>query len=301
MSSLPQEANNPDELWLRGGQYRSTQDLWDFLLFVIKFRNLAPFNAYLLHTQKPGSTYVASDSDWGYLFKRRVNPEARPLIILHPFGPVRFVFDVSDTQGEQPLPEALFEPIQPIGEVPSEMFDQLVANLPRVGISYHEADYAPDAAGLLKHDAHKEVTQKVGEKSVRIRFRLIVNQHYSRTAKFCTIARALGHIFCKTLPEYAYLHKDKWRLPSMEISARKLREFSAESVCWLVCERAGLKSEWHDLYLKTYFDRNSSIAHARIEAIMKAAGKVEAMMVKTIAISESVKVPKNDLDQAHFG
>ena len=53
-----------DKLFEEVGTYRSTKDYRELLSFVRKFRHYAPYNAMLLHIQKPGSTYVASASDW---------------------------------------------------------------------------------------------------------------------------------------------------------------------------------------------------------------------------------------------
>lgn len=58
----------------------------------------------LLLMQKPGLSYVASAYDWRERFGRKPKEEARPLLILWPFGPVAFVYDVLDTEGK-PLPE----------------------------------------------------------------------------------------------------------------------------------------------------------------------------------------------------
>lgn len=70
----------------------------------MRLRNFAPFNAMLLNIQKPGLTYAASARDWGLRFNRHPKRDARPLLILWPFGPVALVYDVLDTEGD-PLPE----------------------------------------------------------------------------------------------------------------------------------------------------------------------------------------------------
>lgn len=48
----------------------------------------------LLHIQKPGSNYVTSVAEWQNRFDRCIKPEARPMVVLRPFGPVSFVFDL---------------------------------------------------------------------------------------------------------------------------------------------------------------------------------------------------------------
>ena len=51
----------------------------------------------LLQVQKPGLTYAASAWDWKTRFDRTIKEGARPLVILWPFSPVAFVYDVLDT------------------------------------------------------------------------------------------------------------------------------------------------------------------------------------------------------------
>ena len=55
---------------------------------------------------------------WRVRFGRTVNPKARPLVILAPMGPVAFVYDFADTEGEK-LPRELEQPFETSGHVPS--------------------------------------------------------------------------------------------------------------------------------------------------------------------------------------
>ena len=43
-----------DELFLKVGLYRHSEDLRELFLFIRKFPRLAPYNAFLIHIQKPG-------------------------------------------------------------------------------------------------------------------------------------------------------------------------------------------------------------------------------------------------------
>ena len=51
--------------------YTQSKDYKDLLDFVARLRNFAPFNAMLLHLQKPGLSYAASARDWRDRFGRR--------------------------------------------------------------------------------------------------------------------------------------------------------------------------------------------------------------------------------------
>lgn len=89
-----------DQLLVDSRLYTKSQDYKNLLDFVVRLRNFAPFNAMLLQIQKPGLSYAASASDWKYRFDRTPKEGARPLLILWPFGPVAFVYDVQDTEGK---------------------------------------------------------------------------------------------------------------------------------------------------------------------------------------------------------
>ncbi|APW46836.1 hypothetical protein BLL52_3464 [Rhodoferax antarcticus ANT.BR] len=69
-------------LYSKGADYKNLLD------FVVRLSNFAPFNALLLQIQKPGLNHAASARDWRETFKRTIKADARPLLILWPFGPL---------------------------------------------------------------------------------------------------------------------------------------------------------------------------------------------------------------------
>lgn len=111
-----------DILFSEIGTYRSSENYKKLFEFVKKFRHIASFNAMLIHIQKPGSEYVASVFDWKMQFNRTINAGARPLVILHPFGPVAFVFELSDTEGQDPFPESILNPFKVEGKISEGSF-----------------------------------------------------------------------------------------------------------------------------------------------------------------------------------
>jgi len=52
----------------------------------------------LLHIQNPHISFALRVPTWERKYERRVSRGARPYVILQPFGPVAFVFDLSDTK-----------------------------------------------------------------------------------------------------------------------------------------------------------------------------------------------------------
>ena len=85
-----------DQLLEDSRLYKSSEDYLKLLEFIARMRNFAPFNALLLQIQKPGLQFAASRHDWRERFQADVREDARPLLILWPFGPVALVYDVID-------------------------------------------------------------------------------------------------------------------------------------------------------------------------------------------------------------
>src|SRR5687768_16106857 len=59
-----------DQLIEESRLYRHSEDYKKLLDFVVRLRNFAPFNAMLLHVQKPGLSYAALERDWRERFGR---------------------------------------------------------------------------------------------------------------------------------------------------------------------------------------------------------------------------------------
>src|SRR5437667_999985 len=81
--------------------YKTSAAYKELLDFIASLPHIAPFNAMLLHVQKPGLSYAASAADWRDRFGRWPKDGVRPLLILWPFGPVALVYDVQDTDGKE--------------------------------------------------------------------------------------------------------------------------------------------------------------------------------------------------------
>ena len=99
-----------DQLIAATKLYDSSDAIKQLFDFTIRLREFAPFNAMLLHIQKPGLTYAASARDWLRRFGRAPKQGARPLLILRTMGPVDFVFDILDTEGRDVPPNAFAFP-----------------------------------------------------------------------------------------------------------------------------------------------------------------------------------------------
>lgn len=261
-----------DKLFDEVGTYRSSADFRELLDFIKRFRRIAPYNAMLLHIQKPGSTYVASASDWRDRFHRRPKPGARPLIILRPFGPVAFVYELTDTEGE-PFPQKIESPFFADGIVPDSFLDKFSFNMFLNGISLTEQDYGTDSAGFIK--VVNEQIERVDHNVIRNYlqpFSMVINRNMNNAGKLATIFHELGHLYC------GHLRNNRVKyLPKRYGLSLNQREFEAESVCWLLCERQGISNPSAS-YLSGYLDHNDTIPNISIDTVVKAVGAIENIM-----------------------
>ena len=119
---LDDDLSTLDQFFVEVRSYRSGPEYQELLKFIGRFPNCAPYNCFLLHTQNPGVHYVATARSWRQLFNRRIVDGARPLVIMKPFGPVDFVYDVSDTTGK-PVPDAMLDPFKAHGTLSQVVWD----------------------------------------------------------------------------------------------------------------------------------------------------------------------------------
>ena len=68
-------------------EYRDSERFKELLHFCVKLNTLGSYNAMLVKMQCPGAKYVLSRQKWAE-YNRKLIPDARPLMILAPFGQI---------------------------------------------------------------------------------------------------------------------------------------------------------------------------------------------------------------------
>lgn len=277
-----------DELFQRVGFYSASHDFRELCGFIRRFPKIGPYNALLLHIQRPGCTFVATAKEWKTDFNRTVKPGARPLVILRPFGPVNFVFDLQDTDGPDPFPEDLLEPFK-IHDRSREAecryaLDRLLNAVPAEGIAFYPSDFSTAAAGYIE-TAGIGSWQKFRGHQLKVHYNLVVSRNLPPVEMFASVLHELGHLYCGHLGTV-----DKRAWPDRKhITDAGIKEFEAECVSWIVCSRMGIDSE-SEKYLADYLDQNSRIPDISLEVILKAAGMIETRIKKGIPVPKSLKI-----------
>jgi hypothetical protein len=238
--------------------YRNSSDYLEMLSFITKFPGLSPFNAFLIKMQNNGVAIVKNAKQWGKL-KRTIKPAARPLVILVPFGPVDFVYDIADTDGK-PIPEQLINPFKTKGNINHALLDTIYTNLNRHGFILEEYVGHKSLAGFVKAENNS--------------FKIMLNKTWDDNVKLSTLFHELGHLFAG----HVGITSESWWKARMNLS-KEQREFEAESISYLVCKRIGLESN-SDEYLSGYTRNNKEIPNISFETVLTVAGYIESMTKK---------------------
>lgn len=277
-----------DQLFHLTSTYRNQTAFNELINFISIFRAYSPYNAMLIHVQKPGAVFVAPADRWRREYGRTIKVGARPLVILQPMGPVMFVFDAADTEGK-PLPDDVIKPFSVGGEKIGNKFAKTLENAMRDGIETHFASMGSQRAGsICIHSPHKN--QFFRDELVPVRYSLELKQEASKEENYATLAHELGHLYCGHLgTPYS-----KW-WPSRKNTTLQIREIEAESVAHLVCSRFGLKNA-SEKYLSGYVDPEVEMPPISLESILKAAGMIERM-AKTLMPLRKQPPPKKEAPQ----
>ena len=272
-----------DELYEAVQEYSKSEAFNSLLRFIICNPYLAPFNAALVYMQRPTSTYVATAKAWEKK-GRHIKPGAQPLILMVRFGPVGFCYDISQTDGPETVQaEMLLKQARKSAVLNDDKFSRMLAGLKYLGIKAEPFHYETGVAvGSLQPVTWNEYVDLVEEKKItklRVFYFLRYEENSSQEEQMATIIHELGHFFCGHLPN-PLGKKDK---KGKEIHRRyeqlsvAQEEFEAESVSWLVCKRLGIPTS-AEKYLAYYAQQNESIPKVSPDLILRAAGKIEAML-----------------------
>ena len=256
-----------DDLFLKSSIYRNSSDYFNLLEFINRFPKLSPFNAFLIHTQNSGVKVVLTASQWSK-YGRVINQYARPLVILVPFGPVSFVYDIADTEGE-PVPPSLLNPFATLGKFDGDIFQRCIRYCEMDGIKYIENTMHISNAGFAKNTN--------GEFSVTI------NHSYHQNEKYSTLIHELAHIFCGHLG----INDSSW-WKSRKFLSHETVEIEAESVSFLVCKRIGLKTT-SEAYLSNYISNHKKIPPISFDTILTVSGYIEQMGTKLFRSKQKKK------------
>jgi len=260
-----------DQLFRSALQKQGADAFNEFLGFAKTFSNLSVYNAMLVRLQRPGASMVGSRRQWREI-GRSVLPDATPIVILWPFGPVQFLFELGDTDGK-PLPGREQNPLFAQGILPERLYQRTISAAERFSVVVLETDnYGDNLAGTA---AGLAICPERVINDKQKAFRVKLNLKHDMATKFATLAHELGHIYCGHLGADT---QGRWPDRRTILLSQSAMELEAEAVSWLVCQRNGITTR-----SKKYLE--SLITAAELEfismyTVFEAANRVESRTMK---------------------
>ena len=265
------EANAVDEMFAADSRYRSSREFLQLLNFIARLPQYSAFNGFLLYNQNPALSFVATARTWARKFGRYLKLNARPLVILAPMGPVRFVYDLNDTEGEPVLTERL-APYPTTQRLQTRIIENTIQNCALHGIVVREI-----ASDDRRNDTAVRMTPSIRKKYRNLKlakdasYLVMLDPADRAETKYARLALELGHIFCGHLG----IDKNAWWSERHHLSAAQ-GEIEAESVAFLICQRKGLARSAEN-YLPQYRMTDQQIPVFSLNAILQAVNYIETM------------------------
>jgi hypothetical protein len=254
----------------RARLYDRSSSYMELLAFVNRLPHIAPFNALLINIQKPGLRFAASAREWLVRVNRTVKEGARPLVILWPFGPVAFVYDIEDTEGDS-LPTDVAHAFRATGSITTVAMTSFEYRLWKFGIYVAFLEYGDGHAGHIATDGLTIESQSIDPKK-RPSYRIRINARHDANVQFATLVHEMAHLYLGHLGYDGYL-----RIPDRSFLNHGEREVEAESVSFLVCHRADVQSE-AERYLSSFLRTGIPLDQIDVYALMRAAGQIETAL-----------------------
>ena len=239
---LVEDAEAVDRLFRQALALQGTAGFTALLEAAKGFRRYSLFNTLLIWTQRRGAVMVGSQHQWRGI-GRDITADACPIMILQPFGPIEFVYELGDTEGK-PVPGQDGDPFLAFGRVKETTWRRIIASAERSGAvvelseSYGDG-LAGTAATLHVNPGFASTHTAAGHNA---RWRIKVNGRLSAPARLVTLAHELGHIYCGHLGPGV---RNEWLDRSKGLTPTQ-RELEAEAVAWLVSSRAGIEARSAD-------------------------------------------------------
>lgn len=253
-----------DRLFQDAINKEGTSAFSEFIEFARRLSNLSVYNAMLVRLQRPGAAAVATEKRW-HDMRRLVRPGAIPIVVLRPFGPVSFLYDVSDTEGP-PLPGEHANPFVAYGELDELEWARILKHhREHSAARIEEMNFGSLLAGNARN------LQAVPSKVANLQspeWLIQLNVNHSIPTRFATLAHELGHIICGHCGADA---RGRW--PDRSSLPYVVRETEAEAVSYLVCARRDLAVASKD-YLSELI-QDVDLKQVSLYAIFEAANRIE--------------------------
>lgn len=266
---------------------KGSGDIKAFFRFLKKNPHHAPFNNALVFAQRPECVYYMTADQWKERLGRTIRPDAVPMVILFPFGPVRFVYDFKDTEGETGADEnssILWWEEDRSNMLSVEIFDRTIHHiktkyqLPLVHKGARE--YLEDNSLSTGGYAAKYFSDDRFEISLHPKYREVTNSNIDEA--YGVLVHEIGHILLGHLGTKKYFvgRGDKMEpkdlCPDRSHIRRSVAELEAELTAWLVFSRFGIEKKSVD-YMATWLSDDKEWQQVDISRALRIANTIFEM------------------------
>ena len=296
-----------DDLFRAAKRYSKSTEYYNLINFCKRMRHLGPYNAMLANIQMPGARFLLTADEWRR-YNRIVKDTAHPIVILMPFSPVDFVFDLSDTISSEPLfqmpDDELLEQIkkqfEPKANINYELYlDRLIHNMALEGISLEAVKMGTQRGASImipnpeqRHKVNVSLNRGTVNVSVPAYYFIRYNKDLQAGGQLLSLIHELGHLYCHHLA-----HPD----PSAENSWTKREiyhdseEFEAESVAQLVCDHFGIDTGNATIsYIASYMYMYPEIPHdVSVDIILTASRQIIQMIEHKLNVKDGLLYKNN--------
>ncbi len=265
-------------------EMRKSEEFMRFIKFTRKIPDHASFNNALVFIQNPECFYYATKNQWEKKFNRKIIENARPELILMPFKPVEFVYDISQTEGD-PLPENfLYWWKEKEGEIDELILKNTIASCFKLNIPVSCNDTLTLDFKEFELRTMGTASRKLSNDARMITLHPRYTDIKNRIEAYGVLCHEIAHHLLGHLGEQVIYKYDK----NLEIDRhipitkdrRKIshagKELEAEICAFLVFAHLGIEKR-SDEYLAGYIVSNQGRSEFSMVEVLKVVDKIKKM------------------------
>lgn len=247
----------------------------------------APFNNALVFAQNPECVYYMTASQWEKRFTRSIREGARPMVVLFPFGPVDFVYDFKQTEGDDKFDEnscVEWWREEKSNILSAEIINTTIRHLDKKYqipfVSKNPKEYFGDHS--LSTGGYARSYRGDGRPEITLHPRYATNINARAEESYGVLVHEIAHIFLGHLGAKHYLEGKNEKKTERQLCEdrsyldRKICELEAELTAWLVFNRFGIEKHSVD-YLAGWLVNDEDWQEVNFSIVMRVANTIFEM------------------------